>query len=117
MRCRDCGKYQLQAVAFSMTPYRNGNPVTPFPLDKPITIELVYLDALVSGIAEDTLRIYTSENGVNQWQPAVATCSGADRLETRDTQANRLTVNVCHLSEFAILGETKVVFLPVIIRQ
>lgn len=110
------GLRDVSGSAFRLTPYRDGSPVTPFSLDEPLTIDLAYQEAAVFG-AEDSLRLYTAEAGSNQWQPAADTCTGPNVRETRNTQANRLTVNVCHLSEFVVLAEANPLFLPLVIRR
>jgi hypothetical protein len=59
---------------------------------------------------------YDDDESRQSWQNPADTCPPALRLEQLNPATNRLTVAVCHLSEFALLGETRRVYLPLLRR-
>jgi hypothetical protein len=80
-----------------------GTPVTTFNSSYLITIN--YTDAEKGGAIEDTLGLYWWDGG--QWV-----------LETSsvDMANNRLTAHPDHMTLFAVMGETKRVYLPLVLR-
>jgi Leucine-rich repeat (LRR) protein len=77
------------------------DPVTEF--DEPLTITLHYDEEDLAGTSEEKLFLYYWNEGENWWLDAVTTCDGG--FYTRNLDENWLSVPVCHLSEFALLGE------------
>lgn len=65
---------------------------------------------------EETLRLYYWNAGLGAWDDVVNTCTGLDYVRF---PANALRAPVCHLSEFALIGETGqyVIYLPLVLRN
>jgi hypothetical protein len=82
-----------------------GTPVITFIL--PVTATLSYSDMDIASIFEDTLGLYYWDS---RWLDSLSTC--AEGEYTRDLEANTFSLPVCHLSEFAVLGETLQFFIP-----
>jgi len=102
--------FELTAVDGSM------NPVTTF--NAPLIITIHYADADLGSIPEGSLSLYYWDTNSDDWADVVYTCSGASY--TRDMTNNWLSVPLCHLSEFALMGMEvtldKFIYLPLIIR-
>ncbi|HNT74577.1 MAG TPA: hypothetical protein PKH77_06125 [Anaerolineae bacterium] len=73
------------------------------------------LDANITD--EGTLRLYYWSTGLGAWEDVVNTCVGLDY--TRYPGVNALRAPVCHLSEFALLGEggQSKIYLPLVLRN
>jgi hypothetical protein len=84
-----------------------GNPVTAF--GRPLTVIIQYDPAALRGITEETLMLYSWDG--TTWVDAACGPYGRE-------MANQFTVEVCHLSEFAVLGalEGYQIFLGLILR-
>lgn len=91
------------------------------PISGAIDIGLNYndQDLLDANIADEgTLRLYYWNAGPSAWEDVVNTCTGLDYL--RYPAVNALRAPVCHLSEFALFGEseqTTQIYLPLILRD
>ena len=74
----------------------------------PLTVELHYSNADVSRVTEPSLELdaWTGD----AWQDA------ACGLYNRQAAANWLSLPICHLSEFALIGEPYRVYLPLVAR-
>jgi Leucine-rich repeat (LRR) protein len=84
-----------------------GDPVTAFNL--PVTVTLGYTDTDIPSIFEDTLGLYYWDS---LWVDALSTCSEGEY--TRDLDANTFSLPICHLSEFAVLGQSLQFFIPLV---
>jgi len=71
-----------------------GNPITDF--DPPLIVTIQYDPAELGGIPEEILMLYTWDG--TTWVDAA--CGPYDR-----SVPEQFTVAICHLSEFAVLGE------------
>ena len=61
------------------------------------------------------MALYAWDTGSLAWQNAATTCSGG--VTTHDLASNTFSLPLCHLSEFAVFGNSPLrVFLPVITR-
>lgn len=94
--------------AFDLNAYRNEMILSDFAFEIPITLTITYTDADVAGLDEANLTLRYLSNG--QWIDAA--CGSY----VRDLDNNNLTVPICHLSRFALLGEGYAIFLPLIKR-
>ncbi|HVN54428.1 MAG TPA: cadherin domain-containing protein [Anaerolineaceae bacterium] len=95
--------------AFDLTAIINGQENKSYELNKPFTFTLTYPDASVRGIDEKTMDLKVWSGSA--WE------SAACGETTRDLQANRLTVPVCRLGEFALFGDRQQqIFLPLVTR-
>ena len=75
----------------------------------PVTVELHYSNADVSRVMEPSLELdaWTGD----AWQDA------ACGLYNRQAAANWLSLPICHLCEFALIGEPYWVYLPLVVRH
>jgi len=96
--------------AFNLEAYLGGELELGFVFSRPITITIHYSDDDVQGIDEASLTLDYWNGSV--WEDA------ACGLYDRNPDENWLSVPVCHLSEFALLGEKEHrVYLPLTMRQ
>ncbi len=110
----DTGSLSFIGNSFELTAADSlANPITTF--DVPLTITLYYDEASLGDITEDNLRLHFWDAGMSAWMDVAGTCPAG--TYTRDFNANWLSVPVCHLSEFALLGEVRqLIFLPMVSR-
>ena len=81
-----------------------------------MTITLSYQDGDVTGMAENQIILYYWDTTASAWNDAAQTCSPASTY-LRDLDHNTLSVNVCHLTEFALLAKkNSYIFLPFVTR-
>ena len=88
--------------AFELNAYQSGILMPGFAFNQPMNVSINYTEAGVAGIDEATLTLMYWDGGA--WVDAAATCSPASTY-TRDTTNNILSVDVCHLTEFALFGQ------------
>jgi len=81
-----------------------GEPVDPA---QPYTVTIAYTDAEVGAAIEDTLRLYGWDGGA--WV--------AEPTSQVDTVGNTVTATPGHFSTWAVLGETRRLFLPAVLRR
>ena len=101
--------------AFELAAYQGGVLQPGFTFSTPVTITIYYSD--------DDIRVVTDESELtlywwtgSAWQDAAETCSPASTY-VRDTSNNVLSVPVCHLSKFGLLGPTHNMYLPLVMRN
>ncbi len=119
---------------FALDAYIAGVKQASFSLAGPLTITIAYSDADLGELDESNLRLYYITLG-SVWPAAVDaanTCYQQDqntiiigppealeRYYTRDPDKNQVAVQVCHLSDFSLLGPEKAkqgVYLPLVLR-
>ena len=88
----------------SATTLSTGTPVTTF--NKSYTLAISYTDAEKGAAIESTLGLYWWDRG--QWV--------LEPTSSVYTATNRLTATPDHMTLFAVLGETKRVYLPLVVR-
>ncbi|MBP7691614.1 MAG: VCBS repeat-containing protein [Anaerolineales bacterium] len=99
--------------AFELHALAAGVPAASFVFQSAVTVTLNYLEAAVSQIGEDTLKLFYRQG--NTWVDAATTCAPASHY-VRDLINNRLEVAICHLSEFALFGQPQFkVYLPAVV--
>jgi len=86
-----------------------GHPAKPAP-SKAFTITVEYTDAEVGPAIENTLGLYWWDENISQWSQQGIT-------SIVNTADNLITAEVSHLSTFAVLGETRRVYLPLTLRN
>ena len=91
----------------------DGEPVTTF--IQPLNVTINYSDTDVLSMVEASLALFYYDTGGLTWQDAVTTCyPGA---YTRDPLANTISLPLCHLSDFSVLGlPIRYIYLPLITR-
>jgi hypothetical protein len=92
-----------------------GHPLDSFTFNSPITLTLHYSESDVAAVSEGLLKLYYWDKTANSWADAATTCSPTS-IYTRNLVANTLSVSICHLSEFALLGPPRALYVPVIRR-
>jgi Leucine-rich repeat (LRR) protein len=85
----------------------SSDPVTVF--SSPVTVTLNYDEADLSKIYEPTLTLNLWIGSV--WEDGAGTCTPSSSY-IRDLAGNHLTVDICHMTEFALLGTQYQLFLP-----
>ncbi len=103
-------------LGFYLDAYRDNIWLDGFSFTTPIKITLSYQDTDVAYTSENTLRLFYW-NG-SDWLDAATTCSPPSTYE-RDPIANQISVDVCHLTAFALGGNSaqqQQIFLPLMRR-
>ncbi len=101
--------------AFDLEAYQGGVHQPDFVFNEPVTVTIHYSEQdvrLVSDESQLTLRWW--DGGV--WQDAAETCNPTSGY-VRDPAKRVLSVPICHLSRFALLGPTNRVYLPLVLRS
>jgi len=89
------------------------NPVTQFTL--PLSLRLSYDESDLFGVREDSLGLYYWNTSRNAWEDAATTCPGG--TTTRNLAENWISLPLCHLSEFTLMGTVEVLnYLPMLLR-
>jgi len=83
--------------AFDLQAYRNGIPIPGYVFSKPITITINYTDTELGEAPEDALGLY-------YWNDNKTWLNAACRSYEQDMVANWISVPICHLTPFALLG-------------
>ena len=109
---QDIGVLNFTGNSFELTASIGEDPVTSF--EEPLTLTLQYDEASLGVIPEDTLRLYYWDTDQLAWVDAVSTCESGSY--TRNMEEDWLSLPLCHLSEFALLGDSFDLFLPTIRR-
>jgi hypothetical protein len=78
----------------------------PADLQQPMTVTIHYAEAERAGLVEESLGLYRSQG--QAWLPAAS--------DSLDVSANIITATVDVLGRWALLGETRRVYLPLAIR-
>lgn len=106
------GNLESTGKSFELTAMLVETLVTSF--DPPLTLTFHYDQDLLGPIPEDTLALYYWDNSLLEWVDAITTCPGAEYA--RNQVENWLSLPLCHMSEFALMGEPIRVYLPLINR-
>ena len=101
--------YQFAGQAFDLEAVRGDQPLESFSFERPVTVSVEYQEQARGPVIESTL-VLMRWNG-SQWEDAAC----GDYI--RNPVANRLEVPLCHLSQFALFGETMRVYLPLVLRN
>ncbi len=102
--------------AFDLDAYRNGAPISGFAFLRPVTVTVGYSEGDVGGVAEDSLGLYYWDGA--GWADGANTCAPPS-VYLRDLPGNRLTVAICHLSRWSLIGSIPPaypVYLPVVFK-
>jgi hypothetical protein len=103
------GAFQFAGRTFTLTAYRNNSPLDNFTFQQPVTLVIDYTDSDVAGIDENTLTLFFYDETTGVWSDQGII------VVARDPANNRLTVQIPHLTEFA-MGVSKRFYLPVVTR-
>lgn len=116
----DTDRLQYAGISFQLNAKEvvSGDPVTTF--EPPLQAIIHYDPASLVDLPEDSLKLYSWDADGAAWRDVVTACSGGDYV--RDLGQDWFSVPLCHLSEFAVLGETPPdepgysIYLPLIIK-
>jgi hypothetical protein len=109
------GDLAFAGHAFDLEGYQGGEHQIDFTVDEPVTVTIHYSEKdtrLVSDESQLTLRWWDG----GAWRDAAETCDQPSAY-ARDVSARVLSVPICHLSRFALLGPVERVYLPVVLRS
>jgi Tol biopolymer transport system component len=105
---------QFAGRAFELTAYQNGTAQPGFTFLQPVNVSLTYSSEQVADLQEDALSLQVLHG--DDWSDAAETCSPASAY-IRDTASNSLSVDICHLSQFALMGTPGFsIYLPLVVR-
>jgi PKD repeat protein/subtilisin family serine protease len=110
--------FNLLGESFDIHAIQDGNLVASFLFSNPITLYFEYADRQLTNIQENTLKLYLWDEGSNQWIDAAESCAPASTY-TYNLTENWFSVNICHLSQFAIFGESgsQSIFIPLVMNR
>ena len=107
--------FALGGYAFELTAHNASGALAHFVFQKPVLVGITYDDADVAILDEATLVLEYRDEGSKAWVDAASTCDPASNY-TRQPGQNKLSVEIYHLSTFALFGETEQTFVPVLQR-
>ena len=97
---------------FELIAYFNGEVVSEFNL--PLTITINFTDQQIDPISEERLNLYHWKRDQSVWFNAISACPGGEYV--RNPEENWLSLPLCELGEFALLGQAQNIYLPLISR-
>jgi len=107
------GKLAFAHNSFQLTAVDGlGDPVTVFA--QPVTVTIAYDEAML-GLPEESLKLYYWDTTTTTWLDAVTTCDPVGEY-TRNLEGDMFSLDICHLSEFAVLSDAPRIFLPTVLR-
>lgn len=108
------GELAFAGLNFDLSAFDTlNNPITQFTL--PLNMRISYNESELFGVREDSLGLYYWNATGNNWQDAATTCPGG--TTTRNPAENWISLPLCHLSEFALLGSKQALqYLPMLLR-
>lgn len=99
---------------FELEAIQNGFVQDGFVFVNPIQVTINYSDQDITGLDEADLMLYVLDDG--RWKDAAQTCTPASVYE-RQPEINRLSLPICHLSQFAMAEQvTYYLHLPLMGR-
>ncbi|HOZ38661.1 MAG TPA: hypothetical protein PLH64_07945 [Anaerolineaceae bacterium] len=101
-------------LTFDLSAYDSlSNPISQFML--PLNMRISYNESDLIGVREETLGLFYWNSTSNDWEDAATTCPGG--TTTRNLAENWISLPLCHLSEFALMGSKQVLqYLPILLR-
>ncbi|MBN2394804.1 MAG: hypothetical protein JXR84_29005 [Anaerolineae bacterium] len=102
-------------LAFDLNAYGGTLLQTGFQFTAPVNVTLIYSDSLVAGVDETALTLNYWDETAEVWKDAATTCVPQSTY-TRVPAENRLSVDICHLSYFALLAPGHRIYLPLVLR-
>jgi sugar lactone lactonase YvrE len=102
--------FAFAGSAFELNAYRNNALMENLQFQQPVTVILEYTDADVAGMDETRLMLHRWDPAASAWVDAA--CGAYDRQPAQ----NRLSVPVCHLSQFGLFGAMEYLYLPAVRR-
>jgi len=109
------GGFRLGGLTFDLTACPGGVCQEGYAFAQPISLTLEYTDADVAGVIEEEIYLYTWDGAA--WVDIVTDCGWPPTAYGRYPDENRLVVPLCHLSDFALVGNTHNAYLPLVRRH
>ena len=97
------GALGYAGISFQLTAHTTGSGESVTTFDPPLQVTIHYDLALLGDVTEDSLRLYFWDTDSTTWRDVVTTCAGGAYVW--DLDAHWFRVPLCHLSEFAVLGQ------------
>lgn len=102
--------------SFTLDAVADGVIVNDFVFQQPVTVRIDYAEEKINGVDEGRLLLHYYDEATGAWVDAATTCTPPS-VYTRDLTENYFTVNICHLTEFAIFGRPlPKLYLPLVKR-
>jgi hypothetical protein len=104
------GDLQFAGRFFRLIAYHDGSPRASFVFRIPMRMVLEYREADLNGVSEEELQLRYFDPATAEWR------TDGIVIEQRDPPNNRITVSIAHLTDFALVGADRKIFLPSISR-
>jgi len=108
------GEHAFTGLYFDLSAFDTlSNPIIQFAL--PLNMRISYTESDLVGVREESLGLYYWNTTSSNWEDAATSCPNG--TTTRNLAENWISLPVCHLSEFALMGSTQIQsFLPLLLR-
>lgn len=101
-------------LTFHLNAFREGGYLGQFLFENPIRLDLGYTDEALGDLPEEELILSYREG--DGWIDAATSCAPTSAY-VRDPENNRISVEICHLSEFGLFAPVgQWLFLPAVQR-
>ena len=108
--------FVFTSQSFTLDALVNGVVMDEFVFQQPVTVRIDYTEANINGVDESSLLLNYYEEATGAWVDAATTCTPSS-VYTRNLAENYFTVNICHLTEFAVFGRPlPKLYLPLVRR-
>lgn len=102
--------------SFTLDAVADGVIVDDFVFQQPVTVRIDYAEEKINGVDEGSLLLHYYDEATGAWVDAATTCTPSS-VYRRELTENYFTVNICHLTEFAIFGRPlPKLYLPLVKR-
>ena len=109
------GGFSLADITFDLQVCQGGECLSDYVFGEPVMLTLYYSDADVAALIEEELYLYTWDGSA--WVDAVTDCGWPLTAYQRYPEENKLVVPLCHFTEFALVGDTNRLYLPLVLRN
>lgn len=108
--------FMFASQSFTLDAVANGVVMDGFVFKQPVAVRIDYTEANINGVDENSLLLNYYNEATGAWVDAATTCTPPS-VYTRNLVENYFTVNICHLTEFAIFGKPlPKLYLPLVRR-
>jgi uncharacterized protein YkwD len=108
--------FMFASQSFTLEALANGVVLDDFVFQQPVTVRIDYTEANINGVDESSLLLNYFNEATGVWVDAATTCTPSS-IYTRNLAENYFTVNICHLTEFAVFGrQLPKLYLPLVRR-
>ena len=108
--------FMFASQSFTLDALANGVVLDGFVFKQPVAVRIDYTEAKINEVDEGSLLLNYYNEATGAWIDAATTCTPPS-VYTRNLAENYFTVNICHLTEFAIFGrQLPKLYLPLVKR-